>query len=65
MNTKTHECFAWDYETDKRVYFDSAKPHCGSCLMEEEYGYFGGFSDDPCCCSHQREYEQMQEETAK
>jgi len=23
-------------------------PHCGSCLSDQEDGYF--YADDPCCC---------------
>lgn len=44
----------WDYDTGKRVNWDSQTTHCSSCAWDETYG---SFMDDPCCCAHLLEYE--------
>jgi len=48
---------AWVYNlngTDEKIYFNSIKPHCVSCLDEKDLGY--GQDVDGCCCVHVAEY---------
>lgn len=54
--------WAYDEKQEKAVHFDSLKKCCSSCLNEVEQGYRTVYKDDPCCCIHQKEYEETQEQ---
>jgi hypothetical protein len=52
MNYK-YKAYAYDYDKEGIVKFDSEQNCCSSCNDDQEYE---NFDDDPCCCVHQLEY---------
>jgi hypothetical protein len=49
-----YKAYAYDYDKEEIVKFESEQFCCSSCIEETEE--YGKFVDDPCCCAHQSEY---------
>ena len=47
--------YIWKARDNEGKPFDSMQPCCGSCVGDEEDGYYSHGPDERCCCIHGEE----------